>query len=668
MSNLLKVFGTVATKKIFAIHFALIALHITMFEALAAPALDSLFGSSGIVRIGVLSGANDRPKASALQRDGKLLLAGWTEGRQSHTFVLRLLPNGTPDATFGQNGVALFDLPNGYGYDVQQLEQGADGSILINVSSSSDHVLTRLTAAGVLDTSFGTKGFFSVKPLAVSVLPRFVQQPDGGLLIVSDATQVSNPSQGSQFALRLTRLNPAGMRDSTYAPNGEKILSGLPPNFRMTPDASVVAEPNGGFTVMARTFLSGGTYLLVRVTAGGTLNPGFGNGGLVSGYDLGNPFDQPGRMVRTANGGLLLMGYAPAFASNNIVLWRITAGGLADASFGTAGRLEIGNGNLHGLAVLSDGSIALVDATTARVRHFDANGVLDSAFGAAGSATIALPGYSVFFAIDVLSDGVGGLLVPAVASQTERCYISGCVPLGVNATVASLNGSGHLQTSYGRGDGFAVAVMNTAEYSNDTIDTILVETSGKVVLAGNSDAGATFDYLLERLTADGSPDITFGTNGRVAPRQYSRFMGKVRAAEQASGAITVVAGTGSGSVLPIGTVTAFQLDAAGMLDARFAPALAAPGIANTDIALGIRPDGRLLYGTTTGRNAILQQKMPDGTPDLNFGARGKIEFAFPPWELSRQSDLVLLGDGSVVFAVLTDQNLRLYKVDAHGLP
>ncbi|WP_239290760.1 hypothetical protein, partial [Candidatus Nitrotoga sp. 1052] len=661
MSSLLKVLETMTTKKIFAILFALIALHATMFEAHAAPALDSSFGSSGIVRIGVPSGAEDTPSASALQRDGKLLLAGRTAGQQSHAFVVRLLPNGTPDATFGQNGIALFDLPN---VDrVQQIEQGADGSILINGSNASGLVLTRLTATGVLDTSFGTQGLFSA-----DVTPaRFVQQPDGGLLIVSDATQVSNPSQGSQFALRLTRLNPAGMRDSTYAPNGEKILSGLPPNFRMTWGVSVVAEPNGGFTVMARTFLSGGTYLLVRVTAGGTLDPGFGNGGLVSGYDVGNPFDQPGTMVRTANGGLLLMGYAPAFASNNIVLWRITAGGLADASFGTAGRLEIGNGNFHRLAVLSDGSIALVDATTARVRHFDANGVLDSAFGAAGSATIALPGYSVFSAIDVLSDGVGGLLVPAVASQTEICSISGCVPLGVDATVASLDGSGHLQTSYGRGDGFAV--VNTAEYySYDTIDAILVETSGKVVLAGNSDAGATFDYLLERLTANGSPDISFGTNGRVAPRQYSRFMGKVRAAEQASGAITVVAGTGSGSVLPVGTVTAFQLDAAGMLDAGFAPALAAPGIANTDIALGVRPDGRLLYGTKTGRNAILQQTMPDGTPDLNFGARGKIEFAFPAWELSRQSDLVLLGDGSVVFAVLTDQNLRLYKVDAHGLP
>ncbi|MBL0039156.1 MAG: hypothetical protein IPP36_11960 [Nitrosomonadales bacterium] len=65
------------------------------------------------------------------------------------------------------------------------------------------------------------QGFFSAE-----IGPaRFVQQPDGDLLIVSDATQ------GSQFALRLTRLNPAGVRDSTYAPNGEKILSGLPPNL-----------------------------------------------------------------------------------------------------------------------------------------------------------------------------------------------------------------------------------------------------------------------------------------------------------------------------------------------------------------------------------------------------------------------------------------------------
>ncbi|WP_239289613.1 hypothetical protein [Candidatus Nitrotoga sp. 1052] len=675
---MLKILRTVTTKKIFAMLFALIAFHATTFEALAAPALDSSFGSSGIARIGVPSGAEDTPSASALQRDGKLLLAGRTAGQQSHAFVVRLLPNGTPDATFGQNGVALFDLPNEYYYDIQQLEQGADGSILIKVSNpirmteqgETGYSLTRLTAAGILDTSFGTQGFFSVGLNPV----HFVQQSDGGLLIVSDA------SQGGQFALRLTRLNSAGMRDSAYAPNGEKILSDLPPNFRMN---SVVAEPDGGFTVMASEYSSSGSsYLLVRVTAAGTLNLGFGNGGLVSGSDAGNTIDQPDTMVRTANGGLLLMGKSPTLGNgrnrgnDKTILWRVTAGGLADASFGTAGRLEIDRGYYsYGfqLAALSDGNIALVNAvdgvhgSTVHVSRFDVSGVLTS------STTIALAGYDAFSAIGILPNGTGGLLIPAAATRTVTCipfYPTYCFSVGADAAVASLDGSGRLQTSYGRGDGFAVAVVNTAEYySSDRIDTILIETSGKVVLAGSSDANATFDYLLERLTANGSPDIAFGTNGRAAPRQYTFYSGKVRAAEQASGAITVVTGTGVGAFGSIGTVTAFRVDSAGMFDAGFAPALAAPSSGSTDVALAVRPDGRMLYGTTTKvGTAILQQTMPDGTPDLNFGAGGKIEFPLSAGEHPFHADLVLLGDGSAVFAVLTNRNLRLYKVDSHGSP
>lgn len=128
-------------------------------------------------------------------------------------------------------------------------------------------------------------------------------------------------------------------------------------------------------------------------------------------------------------------------------------------------------------------------------------------------------------------------------------------------------------------------------------------------------------------------------------------------------------GTAAGSFGQVGTVTAFRLDSAGMLYTGFAPTLEAPATSNMDIALGVRPDGRLLYGTTTNdRVAVLQQTMPDGTPDLNFGVGGKIKFALSAGEYSRQADLVLLGDGSVVFAVQTNQNLRLYKVDSHGLP
>ncbi len=667
MSSLLKVSETLATKKMFTILFALIALHATMFETHAAPALDSSFGSSGIARIGVPVDAIDMPSASTLQRDGKLLLAGETARQPSHAFVLRLLPNGVPDASFGQNGVALFNLPNGDYYEVQQIEQGADGSILINGSSRNGPILTRLTASGVLDTSFGTQGFFSMA-LAYRTPARFIQQADGGLLIVSEATE------GSQFALRLTRLNPAGVRDSTYAPNGEKILSNLSSYFKMVPGVSVVAEPNGEFTVMARPTVgdSRSTYLLVRVTGAGTLNVGFGDGGFVRGYAVDKHFDSV-TMVRTDNGKLLLMSVGGF--PNTIELWRITADGLADTSFGTAGRLEIDSENAHNqLAALSDGSIALANnifsstAVTTRVRHFNANGTLDNTFGTAGSAIITPAGYRDFSATSILPNGAGGLLIPAVAGLALKCPpLSGCGYRSVvDAAIASLDSSGHLQTSYGRGDGFAV--MNTSEYSNENIDAILVGTPGKIVLAGSSNTNETVDYLLERLTENGSLDIAFGTNGRVAPGLPKQFHSRMHAVEQANGAITVVAGTGVDSI-PTGTVTAFQLDTTGMLNAGFAPTLAAPSSDYMDIALGVRPDGRLLYGTTTyDGTAILQQTMPDGTPDLNFGAGGKIEFALPVGEQSLQADLVLLGDGSVVFAVLTYQNLRLYKVDSQGLP
>ena len=235
--------------------------------------------------------------------------------------------------------------------------------------------------------------------------------------------------------------------------------------------------------------------------------------------------------------------------------------------------------------------------------------------------------------------------------------------IALHATIFETLAAPVLDTSFGESG----VVHLGGPYNYDKLDTILVETSGKVVLAGFT--FQTFDYLLGRFTENGSPDISYGTNGHVAPRQYSHFIGKIRAAEQESGAITVVTGSAVGSHGQWGTVTAFRLDAVGTLNTGFAPALAPPIIGNTDIALGVRPDGRMLYGTTTyDRTAILQQTMPDGTPDLSFGADGKIEFALSAEEYSRQADLVLLGDGSVVFAVLTNQNLRLYKVDSHGLP
>ena len=70
----------------------------------ALPVPDTSFGTNGVALIRVLSGTEDQPTASALQSDGKLLVAGYNSGRYSHGFVLRLLAGGGLDTTFGQGG------------------------------------------------------------------------------------------------------------------------------------------------------------------------------------------------------------------------------------------------------------------------------------------------------------------------------------------------------------------------------------------------------------------------------------------------------------------------------------------------------------------------------------------------------------------------------------
>ncbi|RFC35009.1 MAG: hypothetical protein DID92_2727744442 [Candidatus Nitrotoga sp. SPKER] len=255
--------------------------------------------------------------------------------------------------------------------------------------------------------------------------------------------------------------------------------------------------------------------------------------------------------------------------------------------------------------------------------------------------------------------------------------------IALHATIFETLAAPVLDTSFGNN---GVVHLGGEPYNYYQLDTILVETSGKVVLAGISnyvDVGnfySPFDYSLDRLTVNGSPDISFGTNGRVSfdprrkvPGQHLSFWGKVRAAEQANGAITVVtAGSEFNPLLGPVVATpskAFRFDSVGSLYTGFSPALTPSSTDNSNFSLGVRPDGRLLYGTTTNdRVAVLQQTMPDGTPDLNFGTNGKIEFAFSARDYPRQMDLVLLGDGAVVFSVLTNQNLRLYKIDSHGLP
>src|SRR5262249_9765375 len=126
--------------------------------------LDSAFGSGGKV-LELQGGAPATFSQIVVEPDGKILAAGDGTGAYSnHPIVARVHPDGSPDRSFGNNGLAALSLHSSVGH-VDALTVQANGKILIAGSPATTTTLyrptfelARLNADGSLDTSFGRDG------------------------------------------------------------------------------------------------------------------------------------------------------------------------------------------------------------------------------------------------------------------------------------------------------------------------------------------------------------------------------------------------------------------------------------------------------------------------------------------------------------------------------
>jgi uncharacterized delta-60 repeat protein len=123
--------------------------------------LDSSFGSGG--KIVSNFGGDSGALAVAVQNDGNIVVTGWTGVYPNRHFaLLRYTPDGKLDPTFGQRGATLTDF-GGKVDTAHALALQEDGLIVAagyseNRSASADFALARYTSGGKLDPSFGTGG------------------------------------------------------------------------------------------------------------------------------------------------------------------------------------------------------------------------------------------------------------------------------------------------------------------------------------------------------------------------------------------------------------------------------------------------------------------------------------------------------------------------------
>ncbi|MCC6370318.1 MAG: T9SS type A sorting domain-containing protein [Bacteroidia bacterium] len=231
---------------------------------------DTLYGDSSRTRTKFYPFTEDDVLATALQSDGKIVLAGVA----AQNFAMaRYRPNGIIDSTFGNNGTVESLYGGGYVKDIRIL---SNGSILVAGKCGGAFALAQYFPSGLPDTNFGINGLSIAGTNLNSPEPSLMElQPDGKIIMVG---QCWDNATGNDWLIM--RFKPNGVIDSTFGTNGMTTI-----DFGTIYDYAVKVHvrSNGKIVVTGNTTAANGSYKFAaaELLPNGTLNSSFGNGGKI---------------------------------------------------------------------------------------------------------------------------------------------------------------------------------------------------------------------------------------------------------------------------------------------------------------------------------------------------------------------------------------------------
>jgi uncharacterized delta-60 repeat protein len=339
--------------------------------------LDPAFGADGTVTA-ALDPGGDGVSAIALQPDGKIVAAGSVVHDNWPVAIVaaRFNADGSLDPSFGSGGIVIttFGDPTAEGNDVVLQ---ADGKIVVAgvsgagpYSELNDFALVRYNADGSLDQGFGNggkikthfPGVFNTGSAATSV----VQQADGKLVVAGEYK-----NEGTHRQVALARYETNGSLDGAFGTAGKVTTTvglGDAAGYAMTlqPDQRIVVA---GYSYSNQ----GKDFTLARYRPDGSLDPQFGEGGLVQ-TDLGGGTTDISYAVAVQRGMLVAAGRTGPYPETNTGLARYTSTGQLDPTFGTGGTVttDIGGPDQgYALALSRGGKIVVAGISLASGSTFD---------------------------------------------------------------------------------------------------------------------------------------------------------------------------------------------------------------------------------------------------------------------------------------------------------
>jgi uncharacterized delta-60 repeat protein len=172
--------------------------------------LDPSFDEDGLVTT-TISAGNDFLQDLALQPDGKLLAAGWSDPGGFDLTLARFNADGSLDRSFDGDGIVVGSFRPAATYASRVVLQ-RDGKIVVGGDA-----LVRFETDGTLDRSFGDGGRAVVRDVGL-LSP--ILQPDGKILAAGSAFAAQGQSD-----FVVLRLTPTGRVDSTFGRNGRVVTN-----------------------------------------------------------------------------------------------------------------------------------------------------------------------------------------------------------------------------------------------------------------------------------------------------------------------------------------------------------------------------------------------------------------------------------------------------------
>lgn len=237
-------------------------------------------------------------------------------------------PDGKPDPAFGTNGVAKLFSGDSSFTRIEHVVARSDGRLLATGTTNAGVAFRQFSATGQEDTAWTAAvkadvDFYFPNELVIAL------QPDGKVV-----------AAGSRI---VARYDLTGTRDSTFGANGRMPLDdvlgkgALFTYVRIRPDGKIVIVGLNAFGASASV-----VPFVALMTKQGLLDESFGTKGV---FELKVPAKTIS-LVQAAtvltNNQLVLAGatYGDSLATSKAALWKITADGVADATFGVTGRAE----------------------------------------------------------------------------------------------------------------------------------------------------------------------------------------------------------------------------------------------------------------------------------------------------------------------------------------